>query len=183
MGKVQPGGAHPSPGQGSGPVLWTYTGRKTLPPSTSLPVMGEISDVNTASLGGYLHSTQTRARWAEGFHELNGHVCPPPTTAPTHSLRLRPPSTTAPTQSPRLCPPPTTAPRHFPRLCPLPTTAPIHSPGPCPPPTTAPTHSPGLCPPPTTAPTHSPRPCPPPATAPTHSPGLCPPSSSSSSIP
>ena len=115
LGKVQPGGAHPSPGrtrsrwvgwaqqpwlaaslgeeqlriethecqvcwtgltfdQGSGPVLWTYTGRKTLPPSTSLAVMGEISGVNTASLGGYLHSTKTRARWAEGFHELNGHT-------------------------------------------------------------------------------------------------------------
>ena len=37
--------------------------------------MGEIAGVNTASLGGYLHSTKTRARWAEGFHdELNGHV-------------------------------------------------------------------------------------------------------------
>ena len=60
--------------QGSGPVLWTYTGRKTLPPSTSLPVMSKIVGVNTASLGGYLHSTKTRARWAEGFHELNGHV-------------------------------------------------------------------------------------------------------------
>ena len=60
--------------QGSAPVLWTYMGRKTLPPSTSLPVMGEIAGVNTASLGRYLHSTKTRARWAEGFHELNGHV-------------------------------------------------------------------------------------------------------------
>ena len=37
--------------------------------------MGEIAGVNTASLGGYLHSTKTRARWAERFHdELNGHV-------------------------------------------------------------------------------------------------------------
>ena len=45
--------------QGSGPVLWTYAGRKTLlPPLTSLPVMGEIAGVNTASLGGYLHSTK-----------------------------------------------------------------------------------------------------------------------------
>ena len=36
----------------------------------SLPVMGEIAGVNTASLGGYLHSTK-----AEGFHdELNGYV-------------------------------------------------------------------------------------------------------------
>ena len=61
--------------QGSGPVLWTYTGRMTLPPSTSLPVMGEIAGVNTASLGGCLHSTKTRARLAEGFHdELNGYV-------------------------------------------------------------------------------------------------------------
>ena len=50
-------------------------GRKMLPPSTSLPVMGEIAGVNAASLGGYLHSTKTRARWAEGFHdEVNGHV-------------------------------------------------------------------------------------------------------------
>ena len=62
-------------GQGSGQVLWTYTGRKTLPPSTSLPVMGKIAGINTASLGGYFHSTKTRARWAEGFlDELNGHV-------------------------------------------------------------------------------------------------------------
>ena len=61
--------------QGSGLVLWTYTGRKTLPPSTSLPLMGDMAGVNTASLGGYLHSTKTRARWAEGFHdEPNGHV-------------------------------------------------------------------------------------------------------------
>ena len=36
--------------------------------------MGEIAGVNTASLGVYLHSTKTRARWAEGFHQLNGHV-------------------------------------------------------------------------------------------------------------
>ena len=61
--------------QGCGQVLWTYTGRKTLPPSTSLPVMGEIGGVYTALLGGYLHSTKTRAKWAEGFHdELNGHA-------------------------------------------------------------------------------------------------------------
>ena len=59
---------------GASLIFWTYTGRKTLPPSTSLPVMGEIAGVSTASLGGYLHSTKTRARWAEGFHELNGHV-------------------------------------------------------------------------------------------------------------
>ena len=59
---------------GSGQVLWTYTGKKTLPPSTSLRVMDEIAGVNKASLGVYLHSTKTRARWAKGFHELNGHV-------------------------------------------------------------------------------------------------------------
>ena len=52
----------------------TYTGKETLPPSTSLPVMGEIAGDNTASLGGYFHSTKTRVRRAEGFHELNGHV-------------------------------------------------------------------------------------------------------------
>ena len=39
------------------------------------PVMGEIAGVNTASLGGYLHSSEKRARWAEGFNdELNGHM-------------------------------------------------------------------------------------------------------------
>ena len=59
----------------SGQVLWTYMGRKMLPPSTSLPVVGKIAGVNTTSLGRYLHSMTTRARWAEGFHdELNGHV-------------------------------------------------------------------------------------------------------------
>ena len=60
----------------SGRVLWTCTGRnKTLPPSTSFPFMGEIAGVNTASLGEYLRSSKTRAKWAEGFHdELNGHV-------------------------------------------------------------------------------------------------------------
>ena len=57
-------------GVGSGQVLWTCTGRnKTLPPSTSLPGMGEIAGVNTTSLGRYLHSSKTRARWAEGFHD------------------------------------------------------------------------------------------------------------------
>ena len=46
-----------------------------LPPSTSLPVMGEIAGVNTASLGRYLHSLKKKARWAEGFHnELGGHM-------------------------------------------------------------------------------------------------------------
>ena len=67
-----------------GRVLWICTGRnKTLPPSTSLPVMGEIAGVNTAaldgclltSLDGCLLSTKTRARWVEGFHDkLSGHV-------------------------------------------------------------------------------------------------------------
>ena len=47
----------------------------TLPPSTTLPVMGKIAGINTASLGGYLHSKKRRARWAKGFQdELNGHV-------------------------------------------------------------------------------------------------------------
>ena len=61
---------------GSEQVLWTCTGRnKAFPPSTSLPVMGEIIGVNTASLGGYLRSSKTRTRWAEEFHdELNGRV-------------------------------------------------------------------------------------------------------------
>ena len=45
--------------------IWlTTTGCKT----------GEIAGANTASLGGCLLSTKTRARWAERFHELNGHV-------------------------------------------------------------------------------------------------------------
>ena len=61
---------------GSGQVLWTCTGRnRTLPPSTSLPVMGKIAGVNTAPLRGYLQSSKKWARWAERFHdELNGHV-------------------------------------------------------------------------------------------------------------
>ena len=43
--------------------------------STSLPVMVKMAGVNTASLGGYLHSKKKRARCAEGFHnELNSHV-------------------------------------------------------------------------------------------------------------
>ena len=47
-----------------------------LPPYTSLPVMGEIAGVSIASLGGYLRSSKTRARWVEGFHDElnNGHV-------------------------------------------------------------------------------------------------------------
>ena len=49
-----------------------------LTPFTSLPVMGIIAGVNTASLGGYLHSKEKRARWAEGFHnELNSHMFDP----------------------------------------------------------------------------------------------------------
>ena len=36
--------------------------------------MDEIADGNT-SLGGYLHSSKTRVRWAERFYdELNGNV-------------------------------------------------------------------------------------------------------------
>ena len=52
-----------------------YEKDKTLPPSMRLPVIGEIAGVNMASLGGYLYSSNTRARWVEGFHnELNGHA-------------------------------------------------------------------------------------------------------------
>ena len=48
---------------------------KTLPLSTSLPVMDEIAGANTASLDGYLHSSEKRARWTVGVHdELNSHV-------------------------------------------------------------------------------------------------------------
>ena len=65
-----------SKGQGyldSEHVLETCTGRsKTLATSKSLPVMDETAGVNTASLGGRLHSSKTWARWAERFHnELN----------------------------------------------------------------------------------------------------------------
>ena len=53
--------------RGSVQVVWTCTGRnKTLPPYTSLPVMDEIAYVNMALLGGYLHRSEKRARWAEG---------------------------------------------------------------------------------------------------------------------
>ena len=57
-------------------VLGTCTERnKTFPFFTSLSVKGETTGVNTTSQGGYLHTSETRARWAEGFHdELNGHV-------------------------------------------------------------------------------------------------------------
>ena len=48
---------------------------KTFLPPTSLPVMGEIAGVNTASPGGCLHGSKTRTRWVEGFHEeLNSNV-------------------------------------------------------------------------------------------------------------
>ena len=61
--------AHPAD-VGSGQVVWACTGKnKTLPPSTSLPVMGEIAGVNTASLGGRLHFSKTKAKWAKGFHD------------------------------------------------------------------------------------------------------------------
>ena len=87
-----------------------------LPPSTSLPVMREIAGVNTASLGGYLHSTKTRARWAERFHDkLNGHVldlerdglrqvvlCPRLTMMTTHNHTIpdrSPPGSTRPPPS------------------------------------------------------------------------------------
>ena len=61
---------------GNRQVLWVCTGRnKTLPPSTSISVIGEKDGVSTASLGECLHSSKSRARWAEGFNEeLNGHV-------------------------------------------------------------------------------------------------------------
>ena len=37
--------------------------------------MGEIAGINTASLGGCLHCTNTKARWVEGFHdELNSRM-------------------------------------------------------------------------------------------------------------
>ena len=41
----------------------------------SLPVMGEIAGVNMASLGGYLHSTKTRARWVKGFKMSSTVTC------------------------------------------------------------------------------------------------------------
>ena len=64
---------------GSGQVLWTYKWRnRTLPPSTSLSLMGKIASVNTESLSEYLHSKTKRDKWAEGFHdELNCHVFDP----------------------------------------------------------------------------------------------------------
>ena len=57
-------------------VLWTCTGRnKTFPTSTSLPVLDDIAGDNTASLDEWFHSSETWARWAEGFHdEIIGSV-------------------------------------------------------------------------------------------------------------
>ena len=44
----------------SAQVPWTCMGRdKTFPSSPNLPVMDVIADVNTASLGEYLHSSKT----------------------------------------------------------------------------------------------------------------------------
>ncbi len=58
--------AHPAD-VGSGQVVWACTGKnKTLPPSTSLPVMGEIAGVRMASVGGYFPSSKTRASWRMG---------------------------------------------------------------------------------------------------------------------
>ena len=59
---------------GSGMVFWIFTRKNmTLPPSQS-PSYERKSGVNTAPLGGGLHSSKTRARWAEGFHdELYSH--------------------------------------------------------------------------------------------------------------
>ena len=60
----------------SGQVLGTCKRRnKALPPSASLPVMDEIAGVNTASLGGNLHSSKKRARWAEGFTMNSTATC------------------------------------------------------------------------------------------------------------
>ena len=48
---------------------------KTLLLSNSLPVMGEIAGVNTASLDGCPNSSKTMVRWAERFYdELSGYV-------------------------------------------------------------------------------------------------------------
>ena len=90
--------------QGNGPVLRTYTGRMTLPPSTSLPVMGEIAGVNTTSLGGYLHSAygqRPRVRPGEGWappgctlpkthHAMTTHNHIIPDRSPPGSTRTAP---------------------------------------------------------------------------------------------
>ena len=60
-------------GQWAGPL--DLYGKEDAPALHESPSYGEIAGVNTASLGGYLHSGKTRVRWAEGFHdELNGHM-------------------------------------------------------------------------------------------------------------
>ena len=61
-------------------VRWQWAGpldlygKEDAPALHESPSYGEVAGVNTASLSVYRHSTKTRARWAEGFHELNGHV-------------------------------------------------------------------------------------------------------------
>ena len=50
-------------------------GRKTLPSSTTLPVMGEMAGVNTASLGEYLHKTKSRAGGRKGFTIKSTATC------------------------------------------------------------------------------------------------------------
>ena len=73
------------PTVGSRQVLWACTGKnETFPPSTSLPVMGEIAGVNTTSLGGYLHSAygqRPRVRPGEGW-------APPGCTLPRTHLSM-----------------------------------------------------------------------------------------------
>ena len=52
---------------GSEQVPWTWTGRnKTLPSSTSLPVMDEIACVNTISQGRCPNRSKTMAGWGRG---------------------------------------------------------------------------------------------------------------------
>ena len=63
---------------------------KTLLPSTSLSVMGEIAGVNMALLGGYLHSTKTRVPETQRPRVQPGEGWAPPgcTLPKTHHVMI-----------------------------------------------------------------------------------------------
>ena len=63
---------------------------KTLLPSTSLSVMGEVAGVKTALLGGYLHSTKTRVPETQRPRVQPGEGWAPPgcTLPKTHHVMI-----------------------------------------------------------------------------------------------
>ena len=88
---------------GSGQVIWTCTGmNKTLSPFTSVPVMDEIAGVNTASLGGYLHISKTRASQRPRVRPGEGWTPSGGTLPMTHQIMKTSNHTIPDQQEPRL---------------------------------------------------------------------------------